>query len=46
VNKMVYSIIENLVFSPKSNLNGFAGKDSKLVWSIGVLVEAKIRIST
>jgi hypothetical protein len=37
VNKRVYSIIENLVFSPKSNHNGFAGKDSKLVWSTGVL---------
>ena len=29
--------MEKAVLSAKSNLNGFAGKDSNLFWSTGVL---------
>jgi hypothetical protein len=31
-----YSTTENLVLRAKSELNGFAGKDCELFWSIGV----------
>jgi hypothetical protein len=34
----------NLVLWGKSQLNGFAGKDSGLFWSTGVLEKAKTRI--
>ncbi len=34
---LFYSIIENLILWARSNLNGFAGKDSELFWSTGVL---------
>jgi hypothetical protein len=32
-----YSNLENLVLGARSELNGFAGKDSELFWSSGVL---------
>jgi hypothetical protein len=42
----LYFEVKNLVLRAKSELNGFAGKDSELFWSTGVLEKAKIGIST
>jgi hypothetical protein len=32
-----YSNLENLALRARSELNGFAGKDSELFWSTGIL---------